>query len=87
MGGRYTEALSRAVTRYLPIIAFASSLYGASRICGVIVVSVAAVPYLLIGLASLTHSIPLRARLASILLYIEVILLVGVKYGWFFNNK
>ncbi|MEB3806121.1 MAG: hypothetical protein GSR73_01200 [Desulfurococcales archaeon] len=86
MGERYTEALSRAVTRYLPIIAFVSSLYGASKICGIIVVSVTVLPYLLIGLASLTHSIPLRARLASIILYMEVILFIGVKYG-FFNNK
>lgn len=84
--GRYTKSFSQAVTKYLPFIALASSLYGAAYICDSIVLFVISLPYVLIAVASLMNEIPRRARLASIILYIEIILLVFIKYN-FFNTK
>ncbi|MCE4629548.1 MAG: hypothetical protein F7C82_04640 [Desulfurococcales archaeon] len=84
--GKYTKSFSYAITKYLPFIALASSLYGAAYICESVVLFVVALPYVLIAVASLMNEIPRKAKLASIILYIEIILLVSIKYV-FFNTK
>lgn len=81
--GKYTRVFSHTVTRYLPIIALASSLLGVRLLCDIIVLFVVSLPFLLIAIASLTGEIPGRARAATIILYVEVLFLILVKYGVF----
>lgn len=79
--GRYTRGLSQAITRYIPIIAFLSSIYGTAYICDSIALLVVALPYTLLALAVFGEGRPRRVKLALILLYVEVSLLILVKYG------
>ncbi len=81
--GKPTRLLSKTVTRYLPWIAIALSLYGSSHFCDIVVVFVTVLPYLLIGIASFTNVMSRKTRFITLLLYIEVSLLILIKYEKF----
>ncbi len=77
---KYTRIISEIVTKYIPIIALFSSLYGVARICSIVVVSIAILPYMILGMATLIPKTKIKIKIITIILYIETILILTIKH-------
>lgn len=81
MVSRYTKTISRSVTRYIPPIALILSLAGTGVLCDALALIIVFLPYVLLIVAIVTQRFRTPAKIALIILYLEVLLVVIVKSG------
>ena len=78
---RYTRAISRSVTRYIPPIALALSLAGIGVLCDALALIMVSLPYALLVAALVTQELRAPTKIAFIVLYLELLLVRIVKHG------
>ncbi|MCE4620506.1 MAG: hypothetical protein F7C33_05725 [Desulfurococcales archaeon] len=78
---RYTRAVSRSVTRYVPPIALLLSLAGVGVLCDALALIMVSLPYALLVVALVTQEFKASTKIALIILYLELLLVLIVKHG------
>jgi len=78
---RYTRAISKSVTRYIPPIALALSLAGVGVLCDALALIMVSLPYALLVTALVTQELRAPTKIAFIVLYLELLLVITIKHS------